>query len=295
MTVHGIVFDDLLVSSIVPIPKGKNINCSESVNYRGIALSSIFGKLFDRIVLNRYADKLITSQYQFGFKKSHSTAMCTMVLKETINYYTVNKGHIYCTSLDATKAFDRVKYCKLFKCLIDRKLPCVVLRSLCKLYMNHITRVMWNGVQSRWFAVVNGVKQGGVLSPVLFCVYIDGLLSAVSTSRIGCSIGAMFVGILAYADDIVLLAPTAHAMRCMLSICEAYAADFCVSFNAAKSKCVVCVYRQKPKELNFVRDAMFTNGNDIESVHCRAGLTLGIISSDMDDVSDIDRCRHINY
>ena len=69
MIVHGIVFDDLLVSSIVPIPKGKNINCSVSVNYRGIALSSILGKLFDRIVLNRYADKLITSQYQFGFKK----------------------------------------------------------------------------------------------------------------------------------------------------------------------------------------------------------------------------------
>ena len=60
--------------------------------------------------------------------------------------------------------------------------------------------------------MVNGVKQGGVISPVLYCVYIDGLLSAVSTSRIGCSIGAMFVGILAYADDIVLLAPTAHAM-----------------------------------------------------------------------------------
>jgi len=65
--------------------------------------------------------------------------MCTMVLKETINYYktinyyTVNKGHIYCTFLDVTKAFDRVKYCKLFKCLIDRKLPCVVLRLMCKL------------------------------------------------------------------------------------------------------------------------------------------------------------------
>ena len=40
--------------------------------------------------------------------------------------------------------------------------------------------VFGDGVQSRWFAVVNGVKQGGVLSPVLFCVYIDGLLSAVS-------------------------------------------------------------------------------------------------------------------
>ena len=52
------------------------------------------------------------------------------------------------------------------------------------------------------------MKQGGVLSPVLF-VFIDGLLSAVCASRIGCSIGTMFVGITAYADDIVLLAPTA--------------------------------------------------------------------------------------
>ena len=58
-------------------------------------------------------------------------------------------------------------------------------------------------------------------------------------------------------------------MRCMLSICEAYAADFCVSFNAAIYiyKCVVCVSRHKPKDLNFVRDAKFSiNGNDIESV-----------------------------
>ena len=81
------------------------------------------------------------------------------------------------------------------------ELCCGILRLLCNIRINNITRVMWNGVQSRWFAVMNGVKQGGVLSPVLFCVYIDGLLSAVSTSRIGCSIGAMFVGILAYADD----------------------------------------------------------------------------------------------
>ena len=113
LIVHGVVFDDLLVSSIIPIPKGKNINCTDSANYRGIALSSIFGKLIDRIILSRYADKLITSQYQFGFKKSHSTAMCTMVLKEAINYYTLNKGHMYCTFLDATKAFDKVKYLSL--------------------------------------------------------------------------------------------------------------------------------------------------------------------------------------
>ena len=51
------------------------------------------------------------------------------------------------------------------------------------------------------------------MSPVLFCVYIDDLLLILSNAGIGCYIGPHFVGALAYADDITLLAPTATAMR----------------------------------------------------------------------------------
>jgi len=96
--------------------------------------------------------------------------------------------------------------------MIDMKLPCAVLRLLYKLCTNHFTRVICNVVQSSWFKVFNGVKHGGVLSPVLFCVYIDGLLSPVCAAKVGCSIGTMFTGILAYADDIALLALTAYAL-----------------------------------------------------------------------------------
>jgi len=46
------------------------------------------------------------------------------------------------------------------------------------MYTNHVVRTVWNGVQCRWFGVMNVVKQGGVLSPVLFCVYMDDLLKA---------------------------------------------------------------------------------------------------------------------
>jgi len=77
---------------------------------------------------------------------------------------------------------------------------------------------MYNGVQLRWFNVLNGVKQGGVLSPILFCVYIDGLLHQLSSLYVGCYIGNVFTGVLGYADDIALLAPTATAMGVMLHI-----------------------------------------------------------------------------
>jgi len=56
--------------------------------------------------------------------------------------------------------------------------------------------------------IENGVKQGGTVSPVLFCIYIDGLLHLLRESNVGCFIGNVFVGALAYADDIALLAPT---------------------------------------------------------------------------------------
>ena len=100
------------------------------------------------------------------------------------------------------------------------------------MYINHSTRVSWNGIFSNRFNVQNGVKQGGILSPILFCIYFDGLLCRLSDAGIGCFIGNFFVGVLAYADDLVLLAPTPRAMRLMLAICDKYANDFCVSFNA---------------------------------------------------------------
>ena len=84
--------------------------------------------------------------------------------------------------------------------------------------------------------ICNGVKQGGVLSPILFCVYLDGLLKLLSDAKVGCFVGSTFVGVLAYADDLVLLAPTAGAMRRMLSVCDRYATEYAIVFNAKKSK-----------------------------------------------------------
>jgi len=92
-----------------------------------------------------------------------------------------------------------------------------------------------------YFVAINGIKQGGVLSPVLFCIYLDNLLVRLSRSGVGCFIGETVVGALTYADDIVLVTPSASAMRKLLRICDVDAAEYCISFNANKSKCMVII------------------------------------------------------
>ena len=110
-----------------------------------------------------------------------------MVLKETLAYYSVDGGTAFCTFLlflDATKAFDRVDYCKMFRELLKRDIPSIYLRLLLNLYTNSIARVVWNGLCSQSFNILNGVKQGGIVSPVLLCIYIDGLLLRLRDSKI---------------------------------------------------------------------------------------------------------------
>ena len=128
--------------------------------------------MYDLVFINKFQEHLITSDLQFGFKRRLSTAMCTMVLKETLAYYSTDGGTALCTFLSATKAFDRVNYCKLFRLLLHRNIPPIHLRLLLNMYTNSVATVRWNGVFSNTFSVLNGVKQGGIVSPVLFCIYI---------------------------------------------------------------------------------------------------------------------------
>ena len=85
--------------------------------------------------------------------------MILKILKEAVSYYINYGSSVYCTLQDATKAFDRADYCKLFRILIDKKLPTVCIRLLANMYTNHVTRVAWNDVPSGRFSVKNVVKQ----------------------------------------------------------------------------------------------------------------------------------------
>ena len=117
-----------------PIPKDKRKSKSDSENYRGIALSSFLGKILDWIILIENSDQLSTSDLQFGFESNSSTVQCTYTLLECVNYYSLMTPILTLFFLDASKAFDRVNYVKLFKCLLKRGVSPVTCRLLLKLY-----------------------------------------------------------------------------------------------------------------------------------------------------------------
>ena len=119
----------------------------------------------------------------------------------------------------------------LFRKLVDRGLPLPVVRLLLCWYCSQQTKVRWGSCVSESFCVSNGVRQGSVLSPFLFAVYLDGLLSELSDSGVGCYWGHLFAGAVCYADDTVLLAPCPSASRTLLSICSGYASSHGLEFN----------------------------------------------------------------
>lgn len=234
---HGYIPKCLRDCVLQPIPKpGKDP--SDSENYRAIALAPILSKVFEWCLLLDNKSAFSTSSLQFGFKQGLSTDLCTGLVKNVIARYTFNETDVYGCFLDASKAFDRVNHSRLFDKLIKRNLPPVVVRALLSWYNNQHVSVRWKSCYSDSFSVANGVRQGGVLSPILFTVYIDDLLLQLEKAGIGCFWNHHYVGAVCYADDIALLAPSPSALRLMLRTCSDFAQHHSLTFNATKTQLI---------------------------------------------------------
>ena len=118
MIKHGYCPKNMLSGTTVPIPKVKGTNSAD--NYRALTLSNVTVKLMEAIILKKIKNLLNTSNLQYGFKSNMSTTSCTFVVQEVISYYNDHDTPVICTLLDASKAFDRLHFCILFKKLIKR-------------------------------------------------------------------------------------------------------------------------------------------------------------------------------
>ena len=215
------------------------------------------------MIILLYGDKLDLDPLQFGYQPNVSTNMCTWAAVETIQYFTRNESNVYVCALDMSKAFDRVKHSSLFEKLLERDLPAVYVRLLIYMYRKQTAKVRWNKTDSEEFPITNGVKQGAVLSAILYCLYVNDLYKLLRKNKYGCWVNGDYFGILGYSDDILLQAPSVSSLKKILKTCETFAEEHNLQFstnpNPAKSKCKCIRFGKGALDQNI--DALTLCGN----------------------------------
>ena len=174
-----------------------------------------------------------------GYKAKHSTSHALYVLARVAILHRLFQETRFECLCSLLGVFDKVDHHGIFIKLTRRKVPLCFLNVVIYWYSNLTSLVKWNDTHSRSFNVTSGVRQGGILSPKLFIVYVDDLLVTLRKSGVGCHIVELFVAAIMYADDLALLAPTRGALQQLLDVCHDYSLEWCISYNPAKTNVMV--------------------------------------------------------
>ena len=247
---------------IIPLVKDKRGDVHDSDNYRGITISPVLSKVFELCLLDTFESFLSSHHLQIGFKKKIGCAPGVFLMQSTVDYFVSRGSPAYIACIDASKAFDRINHAVLMKKLVERGAPKCFIGVLISWYSKLFSCVRWNGVFSKGFDVTCGVRQGGILSPLLFNVYVDELIDSLEASGCGCHIGKEFFGCIMYADDLILLSPSVNGLQHMLNICDLFASNNSLVFNIKKT-CCAAIGRCRCLDAKFYLDNQVIPWSDV--------------------------------
>ena len=203
-----------------------------------------------------------------------------------IKYYTRQNSPVYTCFLDASKAFDRISHWTLFKKLIACNTPVLIVRILMFWYQRQSLCVKWGKRTSEYFSIINGVRQGGVLSPQLFAIYMNDLSVCLNQCKTGCHLNETVTNHVMYVD-ICLMAPSAIAVRKILNLCYEFSLSNDNIFSPIKSQCMVF----KPNRFKLYCPAVYLNGNIIDYVEKTKYLRYMFTNDKQDDVERSKRVQ----
>ena len=143
-----------------------------------------------------------------------------MPVRKVVEHYVSGGSTVNVCLLDLSKAFDKMNHYAMYIKLMNRLIPMQVLKVLENWFSLCLSCVKWGSVKSYFYELETGVRQGGVLSPFLFGIFIDDLVKLVNEANVGCKIGTSCAAIFLYADDVILLAPSVHARQLLVNICD---------------------------------------------------------------------------
>lgn len=235
---HEEIPDSFRSSVIVPLFKKGDINIVS--NYRGLSLLDTMYKMFTGLLLARINSWLdfngTINEYQAGFRREYSTIDNLFNLTSIVNLGFNQKRKTFAFFVDFSSAFDIIPRNSLFYKLCRLGLSSKIVRILRKLYENTHSRV-WDGSSlSDSFKVSQGVRQGCLLSPVLFSLYLNDLPDCLPG---GITVAGTVVKVLLYADDIVLLSDSPTDLQNMIDALYIYCVNWGLRINLDKSKIMI--------------------------------------------------------
>ena len=142
---------------------------------------------------------------QFGFKKNLGTEMCVFALKQYLMDYNNINTNMFVAFLDSSKAFDKINHNILFQILKDNNIPLYIINFLNYWYRNQRIYIKWCNNSSDSFPVTMGVRQGCILSPLLFNLYTNPMIKKLNEIHSGYCLNGNIINNLCYADDTALL------------------------------------------------------------------------------------------
>ena len=224
-------------SLIITLPKKGNLQ--ECQNYRTISLISHPSKVLLKIILNRLkpqAEQIIAEE-QAGFRAGRSTTEQIFNLRLICEKYLQHQQHLYHVFVDYKKAFDRVWHAALWATMRAYNITPNTIAVIKSLYDNATSAVLHNDVTGKWFKTTIGVRQGCLLSPTLFNIYLERIMTDALEDHVGTvSIGGRQVTNLRFADDIDGLAGSEDELRELTAKLEITSLAYGMEINAEKTK-----------------------------------------------------------
>ena len=228
--------ESLNLATLTPVYKGGGKDPLERGSYRGISVTPVISKLFKILILMMLEPHLqdlgIPHPNQTGYQKHTSCTDAIFSTAEMMSHYLEKGENMYLCCYDLHKAFDSVEYGVL----------------LCRLYGMGINAKCWRLIRAWYsapkcqvqlndqFTLQRGVRQGSVLSPILFLLVMDPLLREMESLGLGASFAGLYLGASAHADDVRTVTSSLLCLRQQVDLVQNFASRNGLMLNIQKCK-----------------------------------------------------------
>ena len=269
---------------VVCIPKKGNL--TDCDNWRGVTLLSIPGKVYCQMILNRLRDVVDSKlrEEQAGFRPKRSCAEQIFILRRIIEKCNEYQVPIAISYIDFSKAFDSIHRPSLSKVLLSYGIPLKIVKAIEQIYTGSRCSIRTEDGLSDWFQVLTGVRQGCILSPLLFAVAIDWVMKQVTGNKGIDWVENQKLSDLDFADDIAALSYNTQDLQEFVNAIGETAGGLGLVISNKKTKNMLAGEHRPPHDVfigqekidtvddfTYLGSSISNQGEMTKEINCRIG------------------------